>query len=93
MQKAWYKSKTILIAFFAFLFLVLDAAFGWNLTATANENLQNIFVSDPVTGEVVKVNFVALFTLVWAVVMRFITKVPIKVSPEQTLQKKDKILR
>jgi len=71
--KPFYKSKTVITAVVMLLAFIVDAAFSLNIAETVNEQLSAILTADPITGEVTKINFSALFALASMLVLRLIS--------------------
>lgn len=70
-MKPFYKSRTIILAAAALLFLLIDFFTNAGISEAANQALNSALIGDP---EIKSVNFVALLTLIATIVMRIITK-------------------
>lgn len=80
-MKPFWKSRTIIMAAAALVFLFIDFFTGAGISETANQALNQALIGDP---EIKSVNFIALLTLIATIIMRIITKSPIKTgNPER----------
>lgn len=76
MEKQFYKSKTIIIAFIMLVLLFVEFFFPNVLPLVTIENkLNQIFVGD---DQITGFNWGALFSLLSMIALRFVTKKPIK---------------
>ena len=85
--KPFYKSKTVITAVVMLLAFIIDAAFSLNIAETVNEQLSAILTSDPITGEVTKINFSALFALASMLVLRLISNTGITTTMKKAEEK------
>jgi len=77
-KKIW-KSKTIITAAIMMITVIIDAAFNLQISESVNNQLSQILTTNE-SGEVTKINFVALFSLFSMIVLRLFTKDPIKLK-------------
>jgi hypothetical protein len=77
--KKFWKSKTVLSAAIMLLTFVLDAAFQLGISDTVDSQLNALFHINE-AGEVVKINWAALITLLSMLALRFATKKPITLN-------------
>jgi len=85
--KPFYKSKTVITAIVMLLAFIIDASLSLNIAETVNQQLSAILTADPITGEVTKINFSALFALASMLVLRLISNTGITTNMKQAEQK------
>ena len=74
--KPFWKSKTVISAAIMLLTFILDAAFQLGISDTIDSQLNNIFHVNE-AGDITKINWAALITLVSMLSLRFISKKPV----------------
>lgn len=74
--KKFWKSKTVLSAAIMLLTFVLDSAYNLGISETVDSQLNALFHINE-AGEVTKINWTALITLLSMLSLRFITKKPV----------------
>jgi hypothetical protein len=77
--KKFWKSKTVLSSAIMLLTFVLDTAFQLGISETVDSQLNSLFHINE-AGEVIKINWTALITLLSMLSLRFITKKPISLG-------------
>lgn len=77
-MKPFWKSRTIIFAFIAFVAIFLDFTLGFDIGQTINESLNSIFIVDG--DEISGVNWIAAITLVGTIFMRIITSKPVSLE-------------
>lgn len=77
--KKFWKSKTVLSAAIMLLTFVLDAAFQLGISDTVDSQLNALFHMNE-AGEVTKINWAALITLLSMLALRFATKRPVTIG-------------
>lgn len=77
--KKFWKSKTVLSAAIMLLTFVLDTAFNLGISETVDSQLNALFHINE-AGEIIKINWTALITLLSMLSMRFITKKPVSLG-------------
>ena len=85
--KPFYKSKTVITAVIMFVSFIVDAAFSLGISDTIDTQLSAIFSADE-AGNITKVNFSALFTLVSMLTLRLMTKRPVTFKAENQEEKR-----
>jgi amino acid permease len=85
--KPFYKSKTVITAVIMFVSFVIDAAFSLGISDTIDTQLSAIFTADE-AGNITKINFSALFTLVSMLTLRLMTKQPVTFKAESQEEKR-----
>ena len=83
-KKPFWKSKTIISGAIMMITFIIDASFQLGISDTVNESLNNILTYDN-EGTVTKINFSALLSLFFMLILRFVTKDP--VSYRATMKK------
>lgn len=77
--KKFWKSKTVLSAAIMLLTFVLDSAYNLGISETVDSQLNALFHINE-SGEVTKINWTALITLLSMLSLRFITKKPVSLG-------------
>lgn len=95
-KKEFYKSRTILIAFFAFVGTLLDYFFGFGIAQDIQSGAEQIFI--PGEGDSVqKIDFLLLISLAYSIFMRIKTTKAVatkkQVEESQTLNKKEQAIK
>jgi len=69
--KPFWKSKTIVFAFIGLVAILVDFFFGWGIEPQITNGIDKVFSSEG--GQLTGVNWLALFSLIYAIYMRIIS--------------------
>ncbi len=81
MKKEFWKSRTIVVAFLAFVALILDYLFGWGIEPLIQEGGQTVFTGE--TDQIEGLNITAIVSLIFAIYMRTKTSTGLAASAQE----------